>query len=91
MARYSCRKAIIGSTQVALPGFPALRPRPRKVTGETHRIETPLGTAFVTVNMDQDGEPLEAFRVRCRKDGTGICTISICSIRPREGSQPFSR
>lgn len=49
------------STQVALPGMAAIRPRPRTVTGKTTRIETPVGTAYVTVNMDEAGEPLEAF------------------------------
>jgi ribonucleoside-diphosphate reductase alpha chain len=47
--------------QAPLPGLPAIQPRPRKVRGETHRIETPLGGAYVTVNMDENGEPFEAF------------------------------
>lgn len=49
------------STQAPLPGMAAIQPRPRVVKGETHRVETPLGTAYVTVNMDNDDEPLEAF------------------------------
>jgi ribonucleoside-diphosphate reductase alpha chain len=49
------------STQVALPGMASIKPRPRKVRGETHRIATPMGTAYVTVNVDEQGEPLEAF------------------------------
>jgi ribonucleoside-diphosphate reductase alpha chain len=49
------------STQAALPGLAAIKPRPRMVSGETHRIETPVGTAYVTVNKDEAGEPLEAF------------------------------
>lgn len=49
------------ATQAALPGLAAIRPRPRTVHGETHRIETPVGTAYVTVNMDEQGEPFEAF------------------------------
>jgi ribonucleoside-diphosphate reductase alpha chain len=48
-------------TQAPLPGLPAIQPRPRKVRGETHRVETPLGHAYVTVNMDERGEPFEAF------------------------------
>src|SRR5579884_2894896 len=47
--------------QASLPGLPTIKPRPRKVYGETHRVHTPLGTAYVTVNMDESGEPLEAF------------------------------
>jgi ribonucleoside-diphosphate reductase alpha chain len=49
------------ATQAPLPGLPAIRARPKKVVGETHRVTTPVGTAFVTVNMDESGEPLEAF------------------------------
>ncbi len=49
------------STQVALPGFPAIKGRPRRVGGETHKVATPVGTAYVTVNSDEDGQPLEAF------------------------------
>lgn len=49
------------STQAPLPGLATIQPRPRKVTGETHRVETPLGTAYITVNMSESGEPLEAF------------------------------
>ncbi len=48
-------------TQAPLPGLPSIQPRPRKVSGETHRIETPLGTAYITVNMDERGQPFEAF------------------------------
>jgi ribonucleoside-diphosphate reductase alpha chain len=49
------------STQAPLPGLPAIQPRPRKVSGETHKVGTPMGTAYVTVNMNEAGEPLEAF------------------------------
>jgi ribonucleoside-diphosphate reductase alpha chain len=49
------------STQAPLPGLPSIQPRPRKVSGETHKIVTPMGTAYVTVNMNEAGEPLEAF------------------------------
>src|SRR5579864_4122475 len=41
------------ATQVALPGLPAIKPRPKRLSGETHRIATPVGTAYVTVNMDE--------------------------------------
>jgi ribonucleoside-diphosphate reductase alpha chain len=49
------------STQAPLPGLPSIQPRPRKVSGETHKVVTPMGTAYVTVNMNEQGEPLEAF------------------------------
>ncbi len=49
------------STQAPLPGLPSIQPRPSKVSGETHKIVTPMGTAYVTVNMNEAGDPLEAF------------------------------
>ena len=49
------------AAQASLPGIPTIRPRPAKVAGSTHRIHTPLGTAYVTVNMDEYEQPLEAF------------------------------
>ncbi|OGB84946.1 ribonucleoside-diphosphate reductase, adenosylcobalamin-dependent [candidate division Kazan bacterium RIFCSPLOWO2_01_FULL_48_13] len=39
----------------------AIKPRPVKVEGATYRIETPLGSAFITVNHDADGNPFEVF------------------------------
>ncbi len=41
---------------------PALKPRPAVVHGATYRVETPVGTAFVTVNHNsQVDHPLEVF------------------------------
>ncbi len=40
-----------------------IKPRPVKVDGSTYRIETPLGSAFITVNHDADGNPFEVFVV----------------------------
>jgi ribonucleoside-diphosphate reductase alpha chain len=37
------------------------KPRPRKLHGETFRIGTPLGTAFITVNTNGDDQPFEVF------------------------------
>jgi len=39
----------------------SVKPRPRTVKGVTYRAETPLGTAFVTVNQNGEGEPFEVF------------------------------
>jgi len=49
------------AAQAALPGMATIQPRPAKVSGTTHRIATPVGTAFVTVNSTEEGEPHEAF------------------------------
>jgi ribonucleoside-diphosphate reductase alpha chain len=61
--------------QASLPGFPTIQPRPKVVHGNTHRIETPLGKAYVTVNMDENGEPLEAF-VNIGSSGTDVMAFA---------------
>ena len=49
------------AAQAAAPQ-PALKPRPAVVQGATYRVETPVGTAFVTVNHHgQVDHPLEVF------------------------------
>ncbi len=40
---------------------PVMKPRPVKVEGATYRIETPIGTSFITVNHDGEGNPFEVF------------------------------
>jgi ribonucleoside-diphosphate reductase alpha chain len=37
------------------------KPRPRKLRGETYRIGTPLGTAFITINVNGGDQPFEVF------------------------------
>jgi ribonucleoside-diphosphate reductase alpha chain len=37
------------------------KPRPRKLHGQTFRIGTPLGTAFITVNTNGNDQPFEVF------------------------------
>lgn len=44
-----------------LPAEIKIQPRPVKVDGATYRLETPLGTAFITVNQDHEGHPFEVF------------------------------
>ncbi len=38
-----------------------LRPRPDVLNGRTHKIATPLGKAFVSINEDSDGNIFEVF------------------------------
>jgi ribonucleoside-diphosphate reductase alpha chain len=38
-----------------------VRPRPHCLKGETYRLGTPLGTAYITVNTNGDDEPFEVF------------------------------
>ncbi|MGC9523641.1 MAG: adenosylcobalamin-dependent ribonucleoside-diphosphate reductase [Anaerolineae bacterium] len=53
-----------GAGSLALSGthpYATIRPRPPSLTGVTYQARTPLGTAYVTVNTDGDGEPFEVF------------------------------
>ncbi|HKK28575.1 MAG TPA: vitamin B12-dependent ribonucleotide reductase [Gemmatimonadota bacterium] len=40
---------------------PMVRDRPDVLTGRTRKIESPLGTMYVTINEDQQGRPFEVF------------------------------
>lgn len=48
-----------------------LRRRPARTTGTTHRINTPFGKAYVTVNRDEEGQPFEVF-VNIGKAGSDL-------------------
>src|SRR3989344_133482 len=48
-----------------------LRKRPQFLKGITRRIPTPVGHAFVTINVDEEGNPFEVF-VNVGKAGTDI-------------------
>jgi ribonucleoside-diphosphate reductase alpha chain len=48
-----------------------VKPRPVRVRGTTTEIHTPVGIAFVTINEDDRGEPLEVF-VTVGKSGSDI-------------------
>ncbi|HAJ34144.1 MAG TPA: adenosylcobalamin-dependent ribonucleoside-diphosphate reductase [Chloroflexi bacterium] len=51
------------------------RPRPPKLRGATYRKDTPLGTAYVTVNSDERNEPFEVF-MNVGKAGTEVTAVS---------------
>jgi len=51
------------------------RPRPAKLHGATYRKDTPLGTAYVTVNSDERNEPFEVF-MNVGKAGTEVTAVS---------------
>ena len=60
----------------ALPGGQAvIRPRPRSLKGSTYRSETPIGTAFITVNETPDGDPFEVF-VQVGKGGSDTMAVA---------------
>ncbi|MCH7551784.1 hypothetical protein IIB49_00060 [Patescibacteria group bacterium] len=48
-----------------------LRKRPIYLEGVTRRIPTPVGHAFITINVDEDGNPFEVF-VNVGKAGSDI-------------------
>lgn len=49
--------------------------RPFVVRGATYRLETPVGKAFVTINQDETGEPLEVF-VNVGKAGSDVTAMA---------------
>lgn len=51
------------------------RPRPQTLNGSTYRKETPLGTAYITVNSDEEGEPFEVF-LNIGKAGSDVSAVS---------------
>ncbi len=51
------------------------RPRPKLLQGSTYRKDTPLGTAYITVNNDQEGEPFEVF-LNIGKAGSDVSAVS---------------
>jgi ribonucleoside-diphosphate reductase alpha chain len=63
------------AAQAMLPGLASIKARPKVVHGATHRIETPVGTAFITVNLDAAGEPLELF-VNIGRAGSDILAMA---------------
>ncbi|MEX1068518.1 MAG: LAGLIDADG family homing endonuclease, partial [Patescibacteria group bacterium] len=49
----------------------AVKPRPMRTVGSTYRVDTPVGSAFVTVNENGDSNPLEVF-INVGKAGSDI-------------------
>jgi len=48
-------------TEVVISKAISLKPRPSVLNGRTHRIATPLGKAFISINEDVDGNIFEVF------------------------------
>ncbi len=57
------------------PGPVVVKPRPHSLSGRTYRSETPIGTAFITVNETGDGEPFEVF-VQVGKGGSDTMAVA---------------
>jgi ribonucleoside-diphosphate reductase alpha chain len=63
--------------------------RPYALTGQTSKIQTDVGPAFITVNRSEEGEPIEVF-VNVGKAGTDLQALSeaigrVVSIGLQEG------
>jgi ribonucleoside-diphosphate reductase alpha chain len=61
----------------ALPttGAVVIKPRPHSLAGKTYRMETPIGTAFITVNETPEGDPFEVF-VQVGKGGSDTMAVA---------------
>ncbi|MGQ9839221.1 MAG: adenosylcobalamin-dependent ribonucleoside-diphosphate reductase [Anaerolineae bacterium] len=79
-ARATTTKDQPGVVQPAAPEAPpppyaVKRPRPSALPGYTYRKETPLGTAFITVNVNGDNKPFEVF-MNVGKAGSDVQAVS---------------
>jgi ribonucleoside-diphosphate reductase alpha chain len=62
-------------TPATAAGPAVVKPRPHSLSGRTYRSETPIGTAFITVNETGDGEPFEVF-VQVGKGGSDTMAVA---------------
>lgn len=51
------------------------QPRPKRLLGSTYRKDTPLGSAYITVNSDERNEPFEVF-LNVGKAGSEVSAVS---------------
>jgi len=61
--------------QLPTTGQVVIKPRPHSLAGKTYRMETPIGTAFITVNETPEGEPFEVF-VQVGKGGSDTMAVA---------------
>ena len=64
-----------GPAQLPTTGQIVIKPRPHSLSGKTYRMETPIGTAFITVNETPEGEPFEVF-VQVGKGGSDTMAVA---------------
>jgi ribonucleoside-diphosphate reductase alpha chain len=65
----------IAKEAVAAPRPSVIKPRPHSLKGATYRMETPIGTAFITVNETADDGPFEVF-VQVGKAGSDTMAVA---------------
>jgi len=56
-------------------GQAVIKPRPHSLAGKTYRKETPIGTAFITVNQTEANDPFEVF-VQVGKGGSDTMAVA---------------
>jgi len=49
--------------------------RPLVVSGSTYKLDTPVGAAFITINQDVNGEPMEVF-INVGKAGSDVTAMA---------------
>src|SRR5438477_106502 len=59
----------------AVGGIATIKPRPHSLQGTTYRMETPIGTAFITVNETAEGDPFEVF-LQVGKGGSDTMAVA---------------
>lgn len=52
-----------------------LNERPERVEGVTYRVMTPMGSAFITINHDEAGNPLEVF-INIGRAGSDVAAMA---------------
>lgn len=52
-----------------------MEPRPVMLHGTTYRIPTPVGTAFIIITRNKDGEPFEVF-INIGKGGSDVTAMA---------------
>jgi ribonucleoside-diphosphate reductase alpha chain len=68
-------KADKAGAAAPVAGPAVVKPRPHSLKGSTYRMETPIGTAFITVNETPEGEPFEVF-VQVGKGGSDTMAVA---------------
>ena len=83
---------VADSNQLTLPVSPEagarLVNRPYVVHGATYKLKTPVGTAFITINNDDAGEPLEMF-INIGKAGSDVSAFAVALGRTISASLRF--
>lgn len=86
------KPASADNAQLSLPVSPEagvrLVARPFVVHGSTYKLKTPVGTAFITINNDDAGEPLEVF-INIGKAGSDVSAFAVALGRTISASLRF--